>query len=169
MNQDSLQQATDERPHYSEKTPANYFEMLDSEMRSSFTDLQREAVTRLLAEAIPKPGPKLVDLRFWVDWFAYRFYVVLFVGKDRRRRDRPELSEPMARKGNAITALMLLIGLNLLISIFVLLLAYLIKAAVGYSLLPNSHTADQLQKTQPGQVVERVELQRQAPDSARIK
>jgi len=146
MNQDSLQQETDERPDYFARTPADYFDMLDSEMLSSFTPPQRDAVQRLLEKAIPKPGPKLVDLRFWVDWFAYRYYVVLFVGKDRRQRERPESAEPPTHKGNAITALLLLIGLNLLISIFVLLLAYLIKSAVGYSLLPASPVGDPFHK-----------------------
>ena len=146
MPPQSLQKEIDDRPQYVERTPVDYLDMLDPEMRSTFTEPQVEAVTQLLGAALPKPTPKLVDLRFWVDLFAYRFYVVLFVGKDRRQQDRSELSEPMARKGNAITALMLLVGLNLLISLFILLIAFSIKSVIGYSFPPDSHVAGQLHK-----------------------
>lgn len=139
MTPDSLTNAVDDRPQYLEKTPADYLDTLAPELRSSLTEPQLEAVTQLLEAAIPKPSPKLVDLRFSVNFLAYRYYVVLFLGKERRGQERPELAQPMARKGNAMTALMLLVGVNLLISLFILLIAYLIKSAIGYSLLPNPH------------------------------
>lgn len=138
MTDDSLEQADGEPKHYSARTPEYYLEKLDPQLRASFTAPQLEAVKQLLGASIPRPAAKLVDLRFWVDLLAYRFYVVLFVGKDHRRGDRTEFTEPMARKGNAITALLLLIGLNFLISLFILLIALSIKLAVGYSLLPHS-------------------------------
>ena len=146
MTPDALQNAVDDRPQYLERTPEDYLETLAPELRSSFTEPQLEAVKQLLGAAIPKPAPKLVDLRFWVNFLAYRYYVVFLLGKDRRQRERPELAQPMARKGNAVTALMLLVGLNLLISLFILLIAYLIKSVIGYSLLPNPHLADQVHR-----------------------
>lgn len=127
-----------DRPQYLEKTPEHYIEQLPLELRSSFTEPQLKAVRQLLEDSIPKPGPKLVDLRFWLDLFAYRFYIVLFVGKDRRKQTREDRLEPMARKGNVIVALMLLIGLNLLISVFIILIALLIKMGIGLSLFPRS-------------------------------
>jgi hypothetical protein len=129
----------DDRPQYLERTPAYYLEKLPPELRSSFTEPQLEAVKQLLDESIPRPGPKLVDLRFWLDFFAYRYYIVLFVGKDRRKKDRADQLEPMARKGNVIVALMLLIGLNLLVSLFILFIALLIKTMIGISLFPQPH------------------------------
>ena len=128
-----------DRPQYLERTPAYYLDQLTPELRSSFTEPQLEAVKQLLDASIPRPGPKLVDLRFWIDFFAYRYYVVLFVGKDRRKKDRADRLEPMARKGNVIVALMLLIGLNLLVSIFILLIALFIKTMIGITLFPQPH------------------------------
>lgn len=128
-----------DKPPYLERTPAYYLEKLDPDLRGSFTEPQLEAVRQLLEDSIPRPGPKLVDLRFWLDLFAYRFYVVLFVGKDRRGQKRADRLEPMARKGNAIVALMLLIGLNLLVSVFIIFIALLIKTAIGFSLFPRSY------------------------------
>ena len=129
---------TGDEPRYLEKTPAYYLAKLDPGLRASFTEPQLEAVRQLLDDSIPKPGPKLVDLRFWLDLFVYRFYIVLFVGKDRRKQIREDRLEPMARKGNVIVALMLLIGLNLLVSVFILLIALLIKMAIGFSLFPRA-------------------------------
>ena len=100
----------------------------------------------LLESAIPKPSPKLVDLRFTVDLVLSRFYIVLFVGKDRRQQKRPYRSNSISRMGNAIAAVLLLLGLNLLISLFLFLFIYLIKSAAGVDLFPDSHLSDQLQK-----------------------
>ncbi|MFZ1537954.1 MAG: hypothetical protein WAT23_11300 [Chromatiaceae bacterium] len=146
MNQDFSEQAGDDGPQYLERTPADYLDTLPSELRSSFSEPQLAAVQHLLAAAMPKPSPKLVDLRFWVDFLAYRYYVVFFVGKDRRDRERPEPVPPMARKGNAVTALLLLIGLNLLISLSILLIVFVIKSVIGYSLLPHSDLSDQVHR-----------------------
>lgn len=141
MSQDLSEQAGDDRPHYLERTPSDYLDTLPPALRSSFSEPQLEAVKQMLAAAIPKPSPKLVDLRFWVDFLAYRYYVVFLLGKDRRQRERPEPTQPPARRGNAVTALLVLIGLNMLISIFVLLIALAIKLAIGYSVLPHPHVS----------------------------
>lgn len=140
----SLQRETIEQPRYLSRTPEDYLQQLSPELRSSFSAEQLAAVRGLLAAAIPQPAPKLVDLRFGVDLIASRFYVVLFVGKDRRRQRRSYMPEPMVRLGNAIAAVILLLGLNLLISLVILLLAYLVKSAVGIDLFPDSHLADHL-------------------------
>jgi len=123
-----------------------YLATLDPEVRASFTAAQLGVVTRLLEAAIPQPTPKLVDLRFWVDLLVARFFVVLFVGRDRRRQGRTHVPGPLARTGNVIAATMLLLGLNLLISLFLLLLAYLVKSALGIDLLRDLHLLDFLKK-----------------------
>ena len=139
MKPNSPETDASDRPKYTERTSTYYLDQLTPELRSSFTEPQLEAVKQLLDASIPRPGPKLVDLRFWMDLFAYRYYVVLFVGKDRRKKDREDRLEPMARKGNVIVALMLLIGLNLLVSIFILLIALFIKIMIGVTLFPQPH------------------------------
>lgn len=140
MKHYSLNKGAGNQPRfYTDKTPDDYVDMLEPEVRSSFTETQLEALRRLLEAAIPRSAPKLVDLRFWVDLLAYRFYVVLFIGKDRRRHERCDPAEYASRKGNAITAILLLIGFNLIISVFVLLLALLIKSLIDYSLFPDTY------------------------------
>lgn len=124
----------------------DYLEQMSSDVRSTLDSHQIAEVKRLLALAIPKSSPKLVDLRFTIDLLVSRFYVVLFVGKDRRSRKRPHRPNAFTRIGNVISAVVLLIGLNLLISLFIFMLAYLLKSAIGIDLFKGSHLIDQVQK-----------------------
>jgi hypothetical protein len=146
MTQNPFRNETITRSNYLTRTPAYYFQTIDPELRNSFTAEQTEVIHALLEAAIPKPNPKLVDLRFTVDLVLSRFYVVLFVGKDRRQQTRSYFPSSMSRLGNVVAAVLLLLGLNLLISLLLFLLAYLIKSAVGIDLFPDSHLSDQLQK-----------------------
>ncbi|MFM7426153.1 MAG: hypothetical protein ACKO7W_14365 [Elainella sp.] len=127
--------------------PEVYWQMLSPEVRASFSEAQATAVQAILTQAAQsQPSPKLVDLRFTVDLVLSRFYVVLLVGKDRRQRQRLYLPDRLTRIGNVIAAVVLLIGLNLLISLLILLFAYLVKSAVGWDLIPGGHLADHLQQ-----------------------
>ena len=107
-------------------------------MQASFDANQLEAIRGLLNDAIPKPSPKIVDLRFMVDFFFSRFYVVLFVQQQRRY-----WAGRLTRVGNLIAAVMLLLAANLVISSFVVLFAYLLKSLVGIDLFPG-HFQDYL-------------------------
>jgi hypothetical protein len=131
---------------YLTRTPEYYLDTIAPEIRDSLTPSQTEAVHTLLKAAIPKPNPKLVDLRFTVDLVLARFYVVLFVGQDRRQQQRSYLPHSVSRIGNALAAVVLLLGLNLLISLVLLLFAYLVKSAAGIDLFPDSHLNDQIQQ-----------------------
>lgn len=128
------------------RPPEYYLQTIDPEIRASFTPEQVAAIRHVLTIAIPKPAPKLVDLRFSVDLILSRFYVVLLVGKDRRKQNRSYLPEPVARLGNTLAAIVLLIGLNLLITLVLMLFVYLAKSAIGIDLFPSEHLADQLKK-----------------------
>jgi hypothetical protein len=75
-----------------------------------------------------------------------RFYVVLFVGKERRRGVRSYLPARATQVGNAIAAIVLLVGLNLLITSVLFLLLYLLKSALGIDLFSGEHLIDKLNK-----------------------
>ncbi|MGF1514229.1 MAG: hypothetical protein ACFB5Z_11115 [Elainellaceae cyanobacterium] len=124
----------------------DYLGYMANDVRSSLDQYQMSEVKRLLAIAIPKPSPKIVDLRFTVDLILSRFYVVLFVGKDRRGRQRQYRANALTRIGNFVAAAFLLVSLNLLISLFIFMLAYLMKSAVGIDLFPGEHLVDQVEK-----------------------
>ena len=126
------------------KTPKDYLSSLDPRIAESFTEEQLKAVKHLLKRAITKPSPKLVDLRFTVDLVFSRFYIVLFVGKDRRTQKRFYFQNKLVRMGNSIAAVILLIGVNLVISASLILVAYLIKSAIGVDIFANQHISDVL-------------------------
>lgn len=122
---------------YISRTPEYYLAKLASPIRESLTLEQLEAFHQILNEAIPKPSPKLVDLRFVIDLVVSRFYVVLFIGKDRRKKQRRYIPQVITRIGNTIAVVLILLGANLALSAFILLAAYLFKSALGVDLLPG--------------------------------
>jgi hypothetical protein len=134
------------QPGYSTRTPEYYLKQMEPEVLNSFTPKQLQTIISTLNTAIPKPSPKLIDLRIGLDLIFTRFYIVLFVGKDRRKQQRRYFPEPVSRIGNAIAALLLLLATNLLISLFILVFAYLAKSALGIDLFPHEHLADQIKK-----------------------
>lgn len=132
-------------PDYHQRTPGYYLEKIESHILESFNSEQLQAINFVLEQAIPKPSPKLVDLRFVIDLIFSRFYIVLFVGKDRRKKRRKYPVEGIARVGNLIAAVTLLIGFNLTISALILLFGYLLKSALGINLFPG-HISETLKK-----------------------
>lgn len=122
---------------YVSRTPNYYLSKLSSPIRESLTPEQLEALHQLLSEAIPKPSAKLVDLRFVIDLILSRFYIVLFIGKDNRRKQRSYIPRLITKIGNVIAVFIILLGVNLTLSAFILLAAYLLKSAIGLDLFPG--------------------------------
>jgi hypothetical protein len=122
---------------YLSRTPDYYLSKLAVPIWESLTPEQREAFHQILSEAIPKPSPKIVDLRFAIDLLVSRFYVVLFIGKDRRKRQRQYFNRTITRIGNTVAVTIILVGMNLTVSAFILLAGYLVKSAIGINLLPG--------------------------------
>lgn len=123
-------------PDWRLRTPTYYLEKIEPDILASFSQEQLQAVTFALEQATPKPSPKIVDFRFIVDLVFSRYYVVLFVGKDRRRHQRQYESKGIAKVGNTIAVVILLIAANLVISASILLFAYLFKSAIGINFFP---------------------------------
>lgn len=130
---------------YITRTPSYYLDKISPDILASFTNEQLRVITSILERAIPKPSPKIVDFRFTVDLIFSRFYVVLFVGKDRRRKQRHQVTEGISRIGNAIAAVILLLAANLVISALILLFAYLFKSAIGLNFFPG-HISESFKK-----------------------
>ena len=137
MNQSSFRNEQVNPYNYRSRTPSYYLEKIEPYILASFNPEQIEAITSVLNQAIPKSSPKVVDFRFVADLVFERFYIVLFVGKDLRRKQRQYAPEGIARVGNLIAAGILLIGTNLAISALILLFVYLLKSAIGINFFPG--------------------------------
>ena len=124
---------------------SQYWQKIEPHILESFNLEQLQAITQLLNQAIPQSSPKIVDFRFVVDLVFSRFYVVLLVGKDSRKQQRQYEAKGIARVGNLIAAVFLLLGINLVISALILLFAYLIKSAIGINFFPG-HISETLSR-----------------------
>jgi hypothetical protein len=80
--------ATAREPRQRGATAASFINQMDPAVQASFTPHQQAEIARVIDLAIAKPTPKLVDLRFEIDLLISRFFIVLMVGKDRRRAPR---------------------------------------------------------------------------------
>jgi hypothetical protein len=128
-------------PQYSARTVEYYLGQIDDSVHEPLTPEQRTAVRSALEGAMPKSNPKVVDLRINIDLLFARFYIVLFVGKDRRKSSRPVAGSGGSPFANKMAALILLVGLNISASLFIFLTAYLVKSSLGINLFAR-HLGD---------------------------
>lgn len=133
-------------PYHRKRTPDDYLSLLDEDTKATFSAEQLDSIRMLLRSAIPKPSPKLIDLRVEIDLILSRFYVVLFVGKDRRQQQRSPIPRTLTRMGNIITAIAILVGINLLFSVCLFIFMYLVKSALSIDLIQGAHLADQINR-----------------------
>ena len=140
-----LQNLSSHREEYPTRTADYFVDQIDANVRESFTPEQLTEVRTVVQAAMPQPAPKIVDLRVNIDLLISRFYIVLFVGKERRKNPRPGSASGFTAFANRIAAIILLVGLNLTISLFIFLVAYLIKSALGVNLF-TSHLSDYLSR-----------------------
>lgn len=116
-----------------------FLDAMPASLRKTLSPTQIQALKKLLELTLQDSSapPKLVDLRFQVDLLVARYYVALFVGQDRRQTQRNFSAKGITRVGNWIAAILILLGLNLLISAILVLTAYLIKSALGIDFFPG--------------------------------
>ena len=110
---------------------------IDPEILNNITPEQWTAIEKYVFSGKGRKRPKLVDIRFVIDLVVTRFYIVLLVGKDRRTQPRTYSLSRLMKLGNIITAVLLLLGANLMISACIVLVLYLTKSAFGYDFLPG--------------------------------
>ncbi len=131
---------------YGQRNVDDYVQLFNPNIAQKFDPQSWQEIRRVLDLAIPKPAPKIIDLRFNVDLLISRFYIVLFVGKDRRRKSRShEVERLSTRIGNWIAAIILIVAINLIVSTLILIVAYLLKSFIGIDLMPG-HFPDRLKE-----------------------
>ncbi|NER80131.1 MAG: hypothetical protein F6K42_11230 [Leptolyngbya sp. SIO1D8] len=126
---------------YSERTPEDYLQRMEPQIFASLKSDQLQEFKRLLEEAIPKPNPKIVDLRVVIDLIVARYYMVLWVGNDRRKAPRRYAKKPLTYISNIVVVCLILLSLNVTLTVGLFMTAYLLKSAVGIDLLPG-HLGD---------------------------
>lgn len=129
---------------HADRTVDYYINRINANVDERLTFQQSEIVRAALESALRDQCPKLVDLRVYIDLIVSRFFIVLFVGKDRRKNPRFYPATGITAIANRFAAIIMLIGLNLTVSLFIFLVAYLIKSALGFDLF-SGHLSNYLQ------------------------
>ncbi len=132
MNQPNIKYKDRDANYYMHQIPLHIIEKLNPE--------ERDNIKSVIQTAIPKPSPKLIDLRFIIDLIFIRYFVVLWIGKDNRKQQRQYEVHGIAKIANIIIAILLIIAMSLLISSITILILYLIKSTLGIDLFKGHIT-----------------------------
>lgn len=126
--------------NYTERDADYYMHQIPVQILKKLNIDERENLKSVIHTAIPRPSPKLIDLRFAIDLIFTRYFVVLMIGKDMRKQQRPHQVSGIAKVTNVITAILLIIAMSLLVSAVTILILYLIKSALGIDLFAGHIT-----------------------------
>ncbi|WP_434686620.1 hypothetical protein [Pseudanabaena minima] len=126
--------------NYTERDADYYMHQIPIQILKKLNTAEREDLKSVIHTAIPRPSPKLIDLRFAIDLIFTRYFVVLMIGKDMRKQKRKHQVSGIAKVANVITAILLIIAMSLLVSGVTILILYLIKSALGIDLFPGHIT-----------------------------
>ncbi|WP_242018360.1 hypothetical protein [Pseudanabaena sp. FACHB-1998] len=119
---------------YNSRDANYYMYQIPSPTLDKLNEEDWERIKSVVNAAIPKPSPKIIDLRFVVDLIFTRYFVVLLIGKDNRKQQRQYKVNGVTKVANIIAAILLIIAMSLLISAITIFILYLIKSALGIDL-----------------------------------
>jgi hypothetical protein len=114
-------------------------------MTSQENHMEPTSHSMTTAQQFPHAGQKLVNFHLDINLLIGKFYLVVYIGKDRRTDKRKYISRGVERIGNVVIALILLIGFSTLLTVTVFLALYFIKSYVGINLFKNAHLIDFVQ------------------------
>lgn len=123
-------------------TPDYYYEQLNSSIRNSLSFEQERAVKDILHRAIKVPSRKIVSLEITF-WFFKQFYMVFYLGFDRRRirRLHNDNIRYLLQKVLSTIFTLLIWFLTLLLFFFI---AYYTKSWLGIDINSSTHIQDLL-------------------------
>ncbi len=126
--------------NYNDRDASYYMHQIPDQVLDKLNEEEREGLKSVIQSAIPRPSPKVIDLRFIVDLIFIRYFVVLLIGRDMRQQQRQYQVNGITKFANIVMAIVLIIAMSLLISSVTILIVYLIKSSLGIDLLPGHIT-----------------------------
>jgi hypothetical protein len=131
-----------QRPKETASHPIDLLSRVPSHLLQGFNLHQLNRIEEIIEFSLPKPSPKVIDLRVDINLFISRFYFVILVGKDCRQKKRPHTVLGLTRLANILAAIGILTGINLTVSCIIFISLYLIKSWLGINLLKDMHLID---------------------------
>jgi hypothetical protein len=117
-----------------------YYSLINPGIEESFTYEQSKEVRRIIIKAVKIPTAKIIDIRFPL-WFFRKLYVVLFIGRDIRTRER--ISRSFSARFISYAALFFLGLIEFIIIVFLISsILYFAKSIMGIDLFPDKHLSD---------------------------
>jgi len=126
--------------NYNDRDANYYMHQIPDQILDKLNEEEREGLKSVIQSAIPRPSPKIIDLRFIVDLIFLRYFVVLLIGRDMRKQQRQYQVDGITKVANIFMAIVLIIAMSLLISSVTILIVYLIKSSLGIDVLPGHIT-----------------------------
>ena len=129
-----------DKPHEVDPYTQHILNSLEPGVLATLNLWQLRAITQAINANTPyKKHP--VDFRVTVNLFFIKFYLVFFMGRDRRNRQRQEEIKIKNLAGKVTTYgiyyLLIMAGIVIL-----LLGMYIIKSLLGIDIFPNHHLSD---------------------------
>jgi hypothetical protein len=124
--------------YYMQRIPETIIKKLSNE---EYADLKE-----VISFALPKPAPKLIDLRFVINLIVARYFFVVLIGRDRYKKWSAYQNIVLTHRNIVLThrtialrkfvhrfvAVLLLLVINLMVSLFVIMLTYLAARLMGF-------------------------------------
>jgi len=126
--------------NYNDRDARYYMHQISTQILDKLNEDEKAEIQSVIKSAIPRPSPKIIDLRFIVDLIFIRYFVVLLIGRDTRKQQRQYQVNGITKFANVVMAIVLIIAMSLLISSVTILIVYLIKSSLGIDLLPGHIT-----------------------------
>ena len=133
---------------YSLRDADYYMDHVPETIIQKLSEEECEHLKQIFSSALPNASPKLIDFRFVTNLTFARYFFVLLVGKDRyKKRKMNQVAptshpyHPFGKFIHRLTAMLLLLTMNLVVSMFVISFIYIILRLCGFDLSVRSPSA----------------------------
>lgn len=115
-----------------------YYEQINASIESSLSYEQKEEVKRILKQAVKVPSKKIVSTEITF-WFFKRFYIVFYLGFDRRKRRRKFEGGAVGFSLHILTKLFIYFVLWGATAVVLFFVVYYTKIVLGIDIYPEKH------------------------------
>ena len=119
------------------------YNQMNPDIVETFSDKQKEEILKCFKKFLKIPTNSLIDSRFGF-WFFKKFYVVFFLGFDKRKTKRIKEKSIINKISKIFFLFFIYIIFIISISLIFFSVAYTIKTALGIDIFPDKHLYDWL-------------------------
>jgi len=126
--------------NYHDRDANYYIHQIPLHILNKLNEEEIDNIKSVIHTAIPRSSVKSIDLRFVIDLLFVRYFVVLLIGRDIRKKQRQHSVNGITKVANIVASILLIIAMSLLISAVTILFLYLIKSSLGIDIFKGHIT-----------------------------